>query len=82
MSLYLSCQTHSDGGGCCGDGDVGRVNLLLVAVDVELKGSAIVAHVDGDVSTHHQRQVYVAMTAGARYVWRHNMVLENRGLKA
>ena len=59
----LSCQSHADGSGCCGGRDVGCVYLLLVTLDVELKGGPVIAHVDGDVSAHHDGQVHVAMTA-------------------
>ena len=48
--LHLSSQTHADGGGRHGGGDVCRVHLLLVAVDVELQGGSICTHVDGDIS--------------------------------
>ena len=64
LLFHLSCQTHADSSGRCGGGDAGRVHLLLVAIDVELEGGSVITHVDGDIGTHYQRQVHVAMTAG------------------
>ena len=56
--LYLSCQAHTGGSGDCRCGDVGCVNWLLVAVDVELQGGSVGADVDGDIGTHHEGQVH------------------------
>ena len=62
--LCLSGQAHASRGWCWGDGDVGCLYCLLVAVDVEQQGGTVLAYVDGHGGTHHQRQVHVSMTAG------------------
>ena len=61
--ISLSCQTHADGGWNCWSIDITSINQFLVALNIELQGSPVVANIDSDRSTHYKRQVYGTMTS-------------------